>query len=706
METVDLDLTPFFVWNNVEGEEHIPKLLLNESECQSNVNLATDTRVPGRIKGHHEFYESIGADPYICNVVKNGYKLELDVIPPPSFTENNKSALQKPDFMWQELLRLEELGCIERVVERPTVVLPLSVVFSKKWRLVVDASRTLNPYCLKRKIKLEDLTHVQNVVRQNDYMVVNDLDSGYWHVQIAQEHWQYLGVHFRHEDGSVTFWVWKVLCLGLRDAAFIFTKTIAPIMAKLRSDGMRGLVYIDDKLTSSNSYDNCCKWEQYVKNIFEKAGWTFKPGKRSGNPSQVCRFLGLEIDSRDMTFNIPEDKLIVIEEKAREILKRKFNKVRILASFVGLLQSIRKASGPIVSVMTRSLYFAINNAKRWESFVRIDDLAKTEVKWWLENVRKVKKFPISDSLSSVATGIKVASDGSSIGFYSYEVDSKKRLACRAYSAVECKQSSTYRKLLAFHATWTSRENLECYRNKRIAHFTDNKALVFIIAKGSRNRTLHPLIVEVTLKLREFGIKVDPVWLSREEGMIKYADMGSRDFHSDDISLDYFTFQEAERKFGSFTVDGFASSGNAKCSTFFSRRDVPGSAGVDFFMQTLKPSEFYWLFPPISMVCQAIEHLAIHKARGVVLVPVWPRSSFFSYFFPDGMHVARWAVKCLWVRPYFITGSYVQSTGLRGRKKFSTVLLEANFSDFIGSFYEYNLLPDWCRNGGCHRCNGS
>ena len=169
------------------------------------------------------------------------------------------------------------------------------------------------------------------------------------------ELWQYLGVHFRHEDGSVMFWVWKVLCLGLRDSAFIFTKFIAPIMAKLRSNRMRGLVYIDDKLASSNSYDNCCKWEQYVKNIFEKAGWTFKPGKRSGNPSQVCRFLGLEIDSRDMTFNIPEHKLIVIEEKASDILKRKFNKVRILASFIGLLQSIRKASGPIVSIMTGSL---------------------------------------------------------------------------------------------------------------------------------------------------------------------------------------------------------------------------------------------------------------------------------------------------------------------------------------------------------------
>ena len=107
--------------------------------------------------------------------------------------------------------------------------------------------------------------------------------------------------------------------------------------------------------------------------LFSKAGWVFKPGKRSGEPSQLCRFLGLVIDSRDLTFNIPEDKLESIQSKAGEMLKRKMNKVRIIASFVGLLQSVRLATGPIVSVMTRSLYYAINNAKSWNSFVKLDD---------------------------------------------------------------------------------------------------------------------------------------------------------------------------------------------------------------------------------------------------------------------------------------------------------------------------------------------
>ena len=129
----------------------------------------------------------------------------------------------------------------------------------------------------------------------------------------------------------MTFWVWTVLCLGLRDAAFIFTKTLAPLMAELRRQGMRGVIYIDDKLTVASSYELCLFWEKKVKDLFFRAGWVFKPGKRSGNPSQVCRFLGLDLDTKDLTFNIPMDKIENIEGRAKELLRRKFNKVRVLA---------------------------------------------------------------------------------------------------------------------------------------------------------------------------------------------------------------------------------------------------------------------------------------------------------------------------------------------------------------------------------------
>ena len=64
------------------------------------------------------------------------------------------------------------------------IVNSVPCVYSKKWRCVIDASIGLNPYCLKRKITLDNLTSIHKVICQGDFMTVSDLDSGYWHVPI------------------------------------------------------------------------------------------------------------------------------------------------------------------------------------------------------------------------------------------------------------------------------------------------------------------------------------------------------------------------------------------------------------------------------------------------------------------------------------------------------------------------------------------
>ena len=139
---------------DAKGEElHVPLGLANSAQYAGKT-LITDSRVPGRLLGKQAVYEEIGAEPYVVEVISSGYKLEFDVEPPPSFTQNNKSAREDPEFVRAELGRLEELGCIERVQEQPFIVLPLSKVFSGKMRLVVDASRGLNPYCTSHGVKV------------------------------------------------------------------------------------------------------------------------------------------------------------------------------------------------------------------------------------------------------------------------------------------------------------------------------------------------------------------------------------------------------------------------------------------------------------------------------------------------------------------------------------------------------------------------
>ena len=137
-----------------KGEElHVPLGLANNAQY-SGKTLVTDSRVPGRLLGKQAVYIEIGAEPYVVEVISSGYKLEFDMEPPASFTQNNKSAREDPAFVRAELGRLEELGCIEKVQQRPYIVLPLSKVFSGKMRLVVDASRGLNPYCTSHGVKV------------------------------------------------------------------------------------------------------------------------------------------------------------------------------------------------------------------------------------------------------------------------------------------------------------------------------------------------------------------------------------------------------------------------------------------------------------------------------------------------------------------------------------------------------------------------
>ena len=61
-------------------------------------------------------------------------------------------------------------------------MVPLSVVFSNKTRLVVEASRHLNPYVTKESMRLDSLEELEEMVIPDMWFAVDDLDSGYWHV--------------------------------------------------------------------------------------------------------------------------------------------------------------------------------------------------------------------------------------------------------------------------------------------------------------------------------------------------------------------------------------------------------------------------------------------------------------------------------------------------------------------------------------------
>ena len=79
--------------------------------------------------------------------------------------------------------------------------------------------------------------------------------------------------------------------------------------------------------------------------------------------------------------------------------------------------------------------------------------------------------------------------------------------------------------------------------------------------------------------------------------------------------------------------------NHKLPRFFSRFWNPNTAGVDFFLQSLR-EENCWVVPPVSIVPRVLHYMMCQKAVGTVVVPFWPSahywplvtSKYLKYFF--------------------------------------------------------------------------
>ena len=131
------------------------RVILNKA-LYGDSALATDSKVPGRIKGRHEAYRKITCKEHIINAARHGDSEFADV------------TLASDGHTY--LCKTREGGGAAAGGAPP------SRVFS------------------------------------NNSRVYNDLDSSYWHVSKCKDHGQYASVHSTKEDDNINFWTWRWVC--------------------------------------------------------------------------------------------------------------------------------------------------------------------------------------------------------------------------------------------------------------------------------------------------------------------------------------------------------------------------------------------------------------------------------------------------------------------------------------------------------------
>jgi hypothetical protein len=156
--------------------------------------------------------------------------------------------MEHPDFVDEQLYLFESIGAIQATSVKPHCILPLSVVYSNKWRLVIDASRNINPFLEDHKVKLAHLEVANENLVAGDWMATLDLESGYHQVPLHPEHYQYLGVEWKR-NGKAVYFVWRVLFLGVKSAVHCVTKILRPHIAYCQKLAILLSIFIDDLRT-------------------------------------------------------------------------------------------------------------------------------------------------------------------------------------------------------------------------------------------------------------------------------------------------------------------------------------------------------------------------------------------------------------------------------------------------------------------------
>ena len=149
---------------------------------------------------------------------------------------------------------------------------------------------------------MEGLQVVRSLLQKGDFMMKLDLKDAYYAIPIHSCHRKYL--RFVYQDR-----VYECLPFGLSSAPRDFTKTLKPMLALLRSLGIRIVIYIDDMLLLHQKSQVLQRLFAQVIAFLENLGFQVKMEKCSVAPSQCLVFLGAQLDSTTMTLSLTQRTL-------------------------------------------------------------------------------------------------------------------------------------------------------------------------------------------------------------------------------------------------------------------------------------------------------------------------------------------------------------------------------------------------------------
>ena len=545
----------------------------------------------GRLKHFVPAWKRLTSDPAILQIIQ-GYKIP--------FVKKVRQVIipNEPVFSPGEGIIVQELtnqllhkGAISEC--NPTEGQFISSYFlvdksSGEKRFVFNL-RKLNSFIEPKHFKMEDMRTVLGLISRGCFMATMDLKDAYFLIPIARSYKKYLRFCFKGK-----LFQFNCLPFGLCTGPRVFTKLLKPVAHMIRSMGLLSVIYLDDILLLGNSVRDCSLNVQKTKSLVESLGFVLNVDKCQLIPSNERTFLGFVIDSNKFCLEPTEAKKAKIFKLVSSFRDKKVCKIRELAQLMGTLVSVSRAVryGMLYTKrLEREKYLALKNVQQdFDAKMVLPKILCLHLVWWLEKIGTAKNLIPEGKFHTT-----IFTDASRSGWGAFSEGAR---ANGWWSADEKEEHINFLELQAVRLLHTSKE-----------------------FGGIRYPKLSNLSREIWQWCEQRNLWIQASYISSKENV--EADKESRRLPLEtEWQLADWAFHEITRTFGSFDIDLFASTANAKCSKFISWRRDPDSFAVDAFTVAWG-REFFYAFPPFALVLRVLRKVILDEAEGVLVVPYWP-----------------------------------------------------------------------------------
>lgn len=566
-------------------------------------------------------WKQLTSDPEVLETVK-GLRISFDDDPETCSEKEqrifSKEENQTIDKEIQKLLQTKVIK--ESYGEKGQVVSPIFVREKKNGshRMILNL-KSLNEKVEYQKFKMETVQTALQLISKGDYFASIDLRDAYYSIPVHKDFQKYLKFYWRE-----TLYVFQSAAMGLAPVPRKFTKLTKPILAYLHDQGHIITSFIDDSLLMGQTKEEIYQCVMDTVRIFDDLGFTIHSEKSQFSPTQEITYLGFVLNSNSMTITLTEERKQKLLHACLGLLNNKKNKIRIVASCIGLIVASFLAV-PLGPLYYRSLEKAkvkalVESKGDWEKSMTITTEGEAELRWWTENIHHQ-----TAPMRRENPRITLQTDSSMTGWGALIVESN--METRGFWTKEEKQKHiNYLELLAVYLGLKALMNTMAKTHVKV--LSDNTTVVSCINKmGSKSSDLNNLTRQIWHWCHDRLIWLSAAHIPGVEN--EAADKLSRVTHPDmEWKLNSQLLQEALSILDAHpTIDLFATRNNSQFSKFVSFFPDPEAQATDAFSLHWGNLSLY-CFPPFSILSRVLRKIKEDQATGIIVAPLWKNQPFW------------------------------------------------------------------------------